>query len=76
MLFLERNYILYKHQYGFRAKHSTVHPVVHLLKDISVANDKITKGLTRKQHWLCFWTFHARHDDILLTKLFLMEFGE
>ena len=46
MMFLEKYSILYKHQYGFRAKHSTVHPILHLLKDISVANDKITKDPT------------------------------
>ena len=46
MMFLDKYRILYKHQYGFRAKHSTVHPILHLLKDISVANDKITKDPT------------------------------
>ena len=29
--FLNSNSALYKHQYGFRAKHSTVHPIIHLL---------------------------------------------
>ena len=46
IVFLEKYNILYKHQYGFRAKHSTVHPILHLLKDISIANDKITKDPT------------------------------
>ena len=27
--------ILYKHQYGFRPKHSTWHPIIHLLKEIA-----------------------------------------
>ena len=26
--FLEENDIIYKHQYGFRSKHSTIHPVL------------------------------------------------
>ena len=31
MSFLDSQNILYKHQYGFRSKHSTIHPVLHLL---------------------------------------------
>ena len=30
--YLEKYNILYKHQYGFRSKHSTIHPILHLLK--------------------------------------------
>ena len=45
-MFLEKYNIMYKHQHVFRVKHSTVHPILHLLKDISVANDKITKDPT------------------------------
>ena len=41
--FLEENDILYKHQYGFRSKHSTTHPVLQLIKYIADANDKNTK---------------------------------
>ena len=44
--FLEENDILYKHQYGFRSKHSTTHPVLQLIKDIADANDKNTKDAT------------------------------
>ena len=40
MVFLEKYNILYEHQYGFRANHSTIHPMLHLLTDISVANEK------------------------------------
>ena len=32
MVFLDKYNILYKHQYGFREKHSTIHPILHLLK--------------------------------------------
>ena len=38
--FLESNNILYKHQYGFRKGHSTLHPIIHLLNNIATANDK------------------------------------
>ena len=44
--FLEENDTLYKHQYGFRSKHSTTHPVLQLIKDIADANDKNTKDAT------------------------------
>ena len=38
--FLETHDLLYKHQYGFRQNHTTAHPLLQLLKDISNANDK------------------------------------
>ena len=44
--FLEENDILYKHQYGFRSKHSTTHHVLQLIKDIADVNDKNTKDAT------------------------------
>ena len=37
--FLDVNNILYRHQYGFRAKHSTIHPVLHLLNHCAEANN-------------------------------------
>ena len=42
MSFLEGTNQLYTHQYGFRARHSTTHPVIHLLNQIANANDKST----------------------------------
>ena len=39
MKFLNANNILYRHQYGFRAKHSTIHPVLHLLNHCAEANN-------------------------------------
>ena len=39
MFFLEKYNILYKHQYGFRAKYSIIHPILQLLKYIAEAND-------------------------------------
>ena len=44
--FFDKNNILYQHQYGFRSNHSTIHPILHLLKDIANANDKPTKDVT------------------------------
>ena len=31
MSFIDYQQILYKHQYGFRPKHSTIHQLIHLL---------------------------------------------
>ncbi len=44
--FLENHHILYDNQYGFRKKHSTIHPILHLLKSISNANDKPSRDVT------------------------------
>ena len=44
--FLESQNILYKHQYGFRPNYSTIHPILHLLNDISTANDNKSKDIT------------------------------
>ena len=39
--YLNRHGILYKHQYGFRKRHSTSHPILHFL-------DKIYSALNKK----------------------------
>ncbi len=44
--FLENNNVLFKHQYGFRTKHSTIHPILHMLKHITDNNDKPSKDIT------------------------------
>ena len=46
MSFLDSKNILYKHQYGFRPKHSTIHPILHLLDDCSTNNNRIPKTYT------------------------------
>ena len=40
MTFLKTNDILYKHQYRFRPKHSTIHPIIHLLNHCATAASK------------------------------------
>ena len=46
MKFLDINQILYRHQYGFRANHSTIQPVIHLLNHCAEANNMIPSTLT------------------------------
>ena len=37
--YLDRNNLLYEHQYGFRKNHSTLHPMIHLLNNIAEASN-------------------------------------
>jgi hypothetical protein len=39
----------YEHQYGFRAGHSTIHPIIHLLNRVAQENDSKDKKL----QWPC-----------------------
>jgi hypothetical protein len=46
MAFINSRNILYKHQYGFRSKHATIHPIIHLLNNCASANNSNPKQLT------------------------------
>ena len=37
--YLESNDLLYSHQFGFRKKHSTVHPMIHFLNEVASATN-------------------------------------
>jgi len=46
MTFIDSRNILYKHQYGFRSKHATIHPIIHLLNNCALANNSHPKQIT------------------------------
>ena len=39
VVFLESNNLINKNQFGFRKKHSTVHPIIHLLNKVTEASN-------------------------------------
>ena len=46
MSFLSINNILYEHQYGFRPKHSIIHPLLHLVNTLAKADNVRPKEMT------------------------------
>jgi Reverse transcriptase (RNA-dependent DNA polymerase) len=65
--FLETNKIISKHQFGFRKKHGTVHPILHLLNEV-------TNSSNRKKYTLAIFcnlrkAFDTCDHTILIKKL-------
>ncbi len=69
MSFLENFNILYEHQYGFRKKHSTIHPIMHLLKYISNSSDKPSKDVTLGLFLDLSKAFDTIDHNTLISKL-------
>ena len=69
MNFLNTNNILYKHQYGFRAKHSTIHPIIHFINHCAEADNKQNPEYTLAVFCDLSKAFDVINNKILLHKL-------
>ena len=69
MSFLNSQKILYKNQYGFRPKHSTIHPLIHLLNKCAEATNSQPKKLTMSIFCDLSKALDVISHEILIKKL-------
>ena len=76
--FLDRYKVLYKHQYGFRAKHSTIHPILHFLNHCAEHHNADRHTLTLATFWFesnHLWSTPGLNIRTLLYLLYVNYIG-
>ena len=69
MTFLTNKAVLYKHQYGFRPKHTTIHPIIHLLNHCASSASKTDPEFTLAVLCDLSKAFDVIDHDMILRKL-------
>jgi len=68
LYFLNSKNILFKHQYGFRSKHSTIHPIIHLINHYAKVNNSKPHKYTMSIFCDLSKSLGVINHDILIKK--------